>query len=658
MTVLGNFDNQTVKFHNIETRFWHDKDAFFVTTTSREGPVDLKVKFTFGHYPLQQYLLETDKGRLQAFNIAWDTRPKSEGGQRWFHLQPDEPITPQHPFFWQNHFQNWNSRCADCHSTNVEKAYDVATRTYSTRFSEVNVACEACHGPGGDHVALARGGKLKDGISGFSTKAGQRLDWQFLDKSPIAVPVGEKSTAFIETCASCHSLRAVVATENLSFNEQYSLNLLDASHYFPDGQIKEEDFVLGSFLQSKMYSAGVTCHDCHDPHSGQVKVAGNGLCAQCHKPSVFDQTSHHLHQPDSSGAQCVNCHMPTRTYMGVDDRRDHRFHVPDPVLAKMIDVPLSCKNCHEQRSSDWFIEQLPATRTSRGMARVGLVKFKAEQGDVTVVDDLIDILSTSAIPPIVRASLWQAAASVMTPSLVPPLEMDLKHPDSLVRRGAVAAIAGLSPEARIAILKSMLHENNMAVRYQIAVVLLDVYFQIPSKEQLLFAPLLADYEQMLMINADMPSAQMGLANLAIARRQFDQGEQAYLEALTIAPGYLPAQLNLADLYRGLGRVKASGSLLKQAVADFPDSGLANHSFGLHLIRQKQYQKALGFLGRAIESEDTNLRFFYVYAVALHAAGEIPSAIEILKQADQRWPNQQIIANLLEKYRAASVERQR
>ena len=58
--------------------------------------------------------------------------------------------------------------------------------------------------------------------------------------------------------------------------------------YHPDGQVKEEDYVYGSFVQSRMYQSGVTCSHCHDPHGGQLKASGNAVCTQCHVPQVYD----------------------------------------------------------------------------------------------------------------------------------------------------------------------------------------------------------------------------------------------------------------------------------------------------------------------------------------------------------------------------------
>ena len=116
-----------------------------------------QVKYTFGVDPLQQYLIEFPDGRVQALSIAWDTRPKDKGGQRWIHLYPNEQIKHDDILHWTKLNQNWNFMCAECHSTGVHKNYDAANDRYATTWAEISVGCEACHGQGSSHVAWARG---------------------------------------------------------------------------------------------------------------------------------------------------------------------------------------------------------------------------------------------------------------------------------------------------------------------------------------------------------------------------------------------------------------------------------------------------------------------------------------------------------------------
>ena len=155
--VRGDFANAEVTYAGVTSTFFRRSGGFWVRTDGADGRLqDFQVKYTFGVSPLQQYLIEAPDGRVQALSIAWDTRGKEQGGQRWFHLYPKERITHTDELHWTGRHQNWNFMCADCHSTNVRKGYDAAQDRFQTTWSEINVACESCHGPGSRHETWAR----------------------------------------------------------------------------------------------------------------------------------------------------------------------------------------------------------------------------------------------------------------------------------------------------------------------------------------------------------------------------------------------------------------------------------------------------------------------------------------------------------------------
>ena len=126
-SVLGDFNDAGFDYFGIHSKFFRRDGKFLVETDGQDGKLaTFAVKYTFGIDPLQQYLVEFPDGRLQALPIAWDTRPKDKGGQRWFHLYPDEPIRHDDVLHWTRLNQNWNFMCAECHSTGVRKNYDAA----------------------------------------------------------------------------------------------------------------------------------------------------------------------------------------------------------------------------------------------------------------------------------------------------------------------------------------------------------------------------------------------------------------------------------------------------------------------------------------------------------------------------------------------------
>ncbi|MEM9645619.1 MAG: multiheme c-type cytochrome, partial [Planctomycetota bacterium] len=361
-TVLADFNDVAFEHHGVTSRFFRDGDRFMVNTEGESGEMeDFEVKYVFGVEPLQQYMVEFDRtpdmpadevSRLQVLRLSWDT-----AAAKWFYLAPpdvDEKLEPDDPLHWTGTAQRWQIMCADCHSTNLKKNFDVAENQYHTTFSEIDVSCESCHGPGSLHVQLA---------------TGRSLFWDRNHGYALAKLKGEDATAQLETCAPCHSRRAVLDDSfhgGDRYHDHYQLETLTEATYHDDGQIKDEVYVFGSFVQSKMYHKGIRCTDCHDPHSLKLKHPGNETCTSCHQHAAgkYDVPSHHHHEPGTAGAMCVNCHMPHTRYMAVDDRRDHSLRVPRPDLSVRLGTPNACSQCHVQDQLDSVLAAKAAKDTS------------------------------------------------------------------------------------------------------------------------------------------------------------------------------------------------------------------------------------------------------------------------------------------------------
>src|SRR5258708_7735285 len=152
--VLGDFNNTTFTKDGVVTTFLRRDGRFFLRTAGPDGrPGEFEIAFTVGVAPLQQYLVQMPRGRLQAFGIVWDTRPAAAGGQRWFDLYPGQELPAGDPLHWTGIQQTANFMCIDCHATNPRNNLDAAANAYSSSWTEVGGGCEACHGPGGGHVA-------------------------------------------------------------------------------------------------------------------------------------------------------------------------------------------------------------------------------------------------------------------------------------------------------------------------------------------------------------------------------------------------------------------------------------------------------------------------------------------------------------------------
>ena len=180
--------------------------------------------------------------------------------------------------------------------------------------------------------------------------------WRFDGTAPIAQLSGARDPRAEIVCARCHARRTQIGQDDdpsAPLGQSHLLALLDAPLYHADGQILDEVFEYGSFLQSRMHERGVTCADCHDPHSGHLRAEGNALCAQCHQPSHYDTQSHHHHTVGSDTPRCVQCHMLARNYMVVHRRHDHSFRVPRPDLSVALGTPDTCTDCHRDHGAQW-----------------------------------------------------------------------------------------------------------------------------------------------------------------------------------------------------------------------------------------------------------------------------------------------------------------
>ncbi|MCY4011534.1 MAG: multiheme c-type cytochrome [Gammaproteobacteria bacterium] len=637
-TVLGDFSGAAVTFHDVETRFQEsDTGPFHVDTIGGSGERDrFPVRYTFGHRPLQQYLVDAGHGRLQAFGIAWDARPADQGGQRWFHLQPDEDIEPDHPFHWTGHALNWASQCAACHSTNVvtKAGADGATATYS----EINVACEACHGAGGGHVRFIREGSPDtQPHAGFPNGPTQRVAWRFLPDEQIAVPDRRGTARETDMCGGCHALRTALTDKPMGhgFHDAYRLELARDGLYFVDGQIREETFVLGSFLQSRMHARGVTCGDCHDPHSGAPLAQGNAVCARCHQPGAYDVAAHHRHRPGEPGSACVDCHMPARTYMGVDDRRDHAFTIPRPALSAELGVPNACTGCHAERSNAWAGERLAAWGVPEQdhWARVHDRLLRRDPGSVAA---LVALVGGDA-PVMVKATLLAESAALPAHTVRTLLARALDDPHPLVRHGAVAGTRGQPPAERWSLLRTRLDDPAASVRFEMGLALSEVASALPRAAQTGVASLFAEHRRFLGASADLAATQNALARFEDSLARPEAAGRAYRRALDIEPGFVPALVDYADFLRRAGDESQTASLLKRALVVAPDSAVANAAFGLHLVRRGRHAEALTPLERAATVADTTAYFVYTYGVAQYSLGQHDAALETLRAGLGRWP---------------------
>jgi predicted CXXCH cytochrome family protein len=651
-TVLGDFNDASLTHFGITSRFYRSGERFMVSTEGPDGRMaDYQISYVFGIRPLQQYLIAFPGGRYQCLPLCWDTRPAGEGGQRWFHIYGQERIPPDDVLHWTRVTQNWNYMCAECHSTNLRKNYVYSEKAYHTTWSEIDVSCEACHGPGSEHMDWAE--KVEAGSSPdiypnmglvLRLKDTDDATWIFDPDSVTARrSVPRQSDELVQMCSRCHSRRAV-ATEDYyhggSLLDTHWPSLLDEGLYFPDGQIQDEVYVYASFLQSKMYQAGVVCKDCHEPHSGKVFVDGNALCYRCHMASEYGPRTHHFHDPSKEGASCTECHMHERTYMVVDPRRDHSIRIPRPDLSEKLGTPNSCNQCHTDKSIRWATDYLRQWYGEGLLNRkhygetfwAGRMRYPEAQ------QELIRLGADRDQPPMVRATAVSLLGGYPNAATTDLLKQTVADTDPLVRYASLTVVEISEPELIRDLALPRLADSIKLVRLMAANALTSVPGNlIPqgSREQLNRA--LEEYNASLMINADHPTTHMNFGNLYLNTGDYQRAEASYKEAIELEPGLVGPYINLADLYRRLNRDDEGEKVLQNALDKYPDLAPIHYAMGLLKVRQGKHQEALGYLKDAARYDPDDPQYVYVYAIGLNSQQQPREALKILKEAIGRFP---------------------
>ena len=672
-TVLGDFGNARFRHFGVESTFFKRDGKFMVRTDGAEGKLaEFEIKHTFGVKPLQQYLVEFPGGRRQALSIAWDSRPKAAGGQRWFSLSPNEKIDPQDQLHWTGLYQNWNLQCAACHSTNLKKGYDAASKTYKTTFSDINVACESCHGPASRHLEWAKQAKApyaKDADKGLT-----RLDsrWAEAWKFPTAdARYAQRDkpadAAAMNTCAACHARRSTVAeavTAGAPLEDSHRLAMLTAPNYHADGQQRDEVYTWGSFLQSRMAQRGVTCMDCHEPHTQKLRAEGNALCSRCHNATVFDTEKHHAHKAGGKGAQCVECHMPAQNYMVIDARRDHSLRVPRPDLSETLGSPNACTQCHTDRKPEWAAAAMDKHygKAWRARPEYGSTLHQATTRGARSLPSLLAVAEDGALPGVVRATAATLATPYMRADMLPAAQKLLRNPEPSVRIAALGMLESFDAAARVQAAAPLLSDPVRGVRVEAArLIATEPDDQLPATQREARARALKEYVESLQQDLDWPSANVNLGNLLLRQGRGQEAIESYRRAIALDARYTGAYVNLADALRQVapqGTPELEGEkILRRGLVLLPRAAELHHALGLLLVRKGDKAAAQKELSLAAKLAPDNARYAYVEAVGLNSAGKRDEALAILRAADARHPyNMEILSALISINREAGNAR--
>jgi len=611
--------------------------------------------------PLRQFLISTERGRWQTAELTYD--PKMH---EWFDVFGNEDRVPGEWGHWTGRGMTWNQMCAACHNTRVRKDYDPATDTYATRMAERSVGCEACHGPLRSHVDWQK--KYR----------GQKGDPSLLKFSRDQV---------LDTCGSCHARRGELTGDfkpGDKFFDHFQLTIPDESDiFYPDGQVRDEDYEFTSFLSSKMHGAGVRCADCHDPHTSKNLLPGNALCLRCHGPPVvpapkIDDPGHSFHKAGTPGSHCVDCHMPETTYMQRHARRDHGFTIPDPLLTKQYGIPNACNRCHGDKSTDWLLEACDKwygpkmSRPTRVRAQWIAEARTNAPGSYT---NLLRKLTDETVP------LWRAVSAnllrnhVDEPQVVPALNRMAKDTNDLVRAMAARSLeepAQHGDPSALGQLRLLLDDPSRSVRAEAAWGLRrtvdtnslagsELVYQLNlNRDQpvglLRWGDFLADRgENSAALAAfrravDWDKASPALRHTyAISLSQAGQGEEAarqLVEACRLAPRDPQLRFTLALALNELRRVDEATAALEETVKLDPHFSRAWYNLGLAYNTKQRIEDALQALASAESADPRDPQAPYAAATILARHGRTAEAQSAARRALRIAPNYSEAADLL------------
>lgn len=608
-TVLGDFNNVSFNGEG-ESYFFYKKDSLFYVKTGENGKEkEYEIAYTFGVTPLQQYLVKFPDGKFQTLRATWDTDKKE-----WFNQYEGQHIPDNDWLHWTKGGQRWNTMCAECHSTNLNKKYNPSKDAFNTTYDNITVSCEACHGPAGSHMNWAS----------TANPTG----------SPQIQVVGTYQTTQLNQCAGCHA-RRVKLTEvmktNVSFDDQFMLQTINKEYYHPDGQIKEEDYVFGSFVQSKMYHQGVRCSDCHNVHSMKLKLEGNALCMQCHEPN-YNSAAHHFHPQETESSQCINCHMTGAIFMGNDFRRDHSFRIPRPDQSAIYDTPNACTGCHQDKTDKWAAESI---NNWYGTARADhfsdhLLKASLPPYDEKTKREVIQFINNLNYPAIARATALEYYPIIGDKGDFEMLVTALQDSSALVRYNALAKFQPYPLEQKIDFALVHMNDTTRLVRIGAAQLMSEMDLsQLAPQNRGQALVIRNELLEMLRAGADFPVGRLQLGDYYYKQKNIERAIKEYEMALQMDSLLTPVYSNLATAYSVVGNNEMALQTLNRLIELEPTFARAYYLRGLLYYEIGNTNQAIIDLKKAIVLDSNNYRAFYNLANLYYSTSAFSKAEKVM-----------------------------
>ena len=650
-SIIADFNNTEFEHKGYKSKFYMKDGGYFVSTKNAKGEMqEFKVTHTFGLEPLQQYIVEFPNGRSQCLHIAWDAKKKT-----WYHLYGDMDIDHGEWLNWTGASQNWNSMCADCHSTELKKNFDPETDSYNTTFKEINVSCEACHGPADQHI-----------LAKLNPDAGIEKDPHFIGLKMAETPINKTE---VEKCARCHSRRGQISDyydHKGEFMDHYLPEILRDNIYHPDGQILDEVYVYGSFAQSKMYHQhNVRCTNCHNPHTAKLKMQGNDLCMQCHKlpgqngvkdssdvSNFYTTKAHHMHKEGTEAAQCINCHMTGKHYMGIDFRRDHSFRIPRPDQSVMFGTPNACSNCHKAEGelrtetgvdrdkidlsgAKWAAEAVIKHYGKERRPHFSDLLLPGRNGERPQPHLLIQLARDKTAQPLARATaIWLLSNFAgFSPAESAAKEL-LQDKEPIVRFHAMAMFTNRKLDQKIAIYGPLLHDDIRAVRGEAANNLSDITQPdlLPEKYRSAFKKALGEYRSYMKFMADSPGGQMNISNFHYKRGEKKESMDALRNVIKIDSHFNQARMNLAYMLGIEKKYEEAEKVYLKVIEQEPKFPGGWYNLGILYTEMEEYEKADNCFNEAIIRQPRNLRIYLNRGLTLQKLKRYDEAEKVFYKA--------------------------
>ncbi|MBC3759226.1 tetratricopeptide repeat protein [Hyunsoonleella sp. SJ7] len=628
-TILGDFNNASFSSQGVTSKFYKKDGEFFVNTEGRDGKYhDYKIEYTFGVTPLQQYIVKFPDGHYQCLRTAWDT----EKG-KWFDLYPDFKVVHSEWLHWSRGGLNWNNMCADCHSTNVRKNYNMESHGYDTKYALINVSCEACHGPGKTHVQKAN-------AEGTKYKFDNDL------KMTLNTPPKE----LVDQCARCHVRREQIS-EHFNFEgtflDHYFPQLIANNLYHPDGQILDEVYVYGSFLQSKMYQNNVTCTNCHNPHSLKLRFEGNQLCAQCHDTKKYDAPTHHFHKANSEGSECINCHMTGKIYMGNDYRRDHSFRIPRPDLSLKYGTPNACVQCHTDKDDKWAWENYKKTHGVPKQKHFSDLLAPALTGDPHGLEKLMELSKDTIYPEIARASAVRAMSGYVTQESINELLRFLDDESALVRGATIDAFNDLNTTDYVNSFLPLLKDEKRSVRTKAFLAIASLNeLQIPEDYKDAYRKVQKEFNTHLRVTGDFSGGRAKKATYYLKKGDVANAIKWFEKALEIDDLNNMIRTNLANLYYRNNQTAEAEAAFKTIIQQEPDFAQTYYSYALLLAELNRTEEAIKQMELAIGHMPENVRFYYNLSLLYDKVNDLKKAEDTAVKGLKIAPNNESLLYVL------------